>query len=176
MIVDLLCYPNLDIQSIRWHVVAVVGLLALIIISLGSATASAAVPGARYAVGRFSVVRVSAVATPRAPATTVNCVPDLGHYNRTQACWEVKGVIHVFTSGGTLVGQTNSTIAQSIQLHVIGRTFSEQLTFVKVTSSGMAPIWNLHLSVSCGSPCAAANHFLQGRQVVPRKSGKYFLS
>ena len=151
-------------RSIKWHVV-IVSLATLMIINLGSGAASAVVPRAEYAVGLLSVFRVSAVATSHTPATTVNCVPSLGHYDRTQACWEVAGVIHVFTSEGILVGQTNFTIAQSIQLHAIGRTFSEQLTFVSVTSSGTAPIWSLNLSVSCGSPCAATNHFPQGSKL-----------
>lgn len=62
---------------------------------------------------------------------------------------------------GTPVGVVYFTITQSLQLHVIGRDFTESIDLTGVRVVGNASGVRVGISVSCGSPCSASTRFPQ---------------
>lgn len=101
---------------------------------------------------------------------SAECLPSLGHYIRTEACWSSNFTLTYYALGQK-VGTLKFTLVQSIQLHIVGRDFTEHVTISHSKVSGLTIPAYMSLAVSCAKPCRATSHFHPGQRVQQGAKG-----
>src|SRR5580692_2340010 len=95
--------------------------------------------------------------SPGNTARSAECLPKLGEYTRTEACW-ITNLKVTYRIIHHKIGTLKFTLVQSIQLHIIGRDFTEHDTITDAKTSGFTIPAYLSISASCGRRCHAVIH------------------
>ncbi len=108
--------------------------------------------------------------SPANTAKSAECLPKLGEYTRTEACWSTKlkvtyRVLH------HEIGTLKFVLVQSIQLQIIGRDFTEHDAITNAKTSGLTNPAYLSISASCGNQCHAASHWHPGTRIEKGSKG-----
>jgi hypothetical protein len=138
-----------------------------------------AMPGALARVPAYPDTTAAATITAETPALrdalsaahkSAECLPGLGHYNRTEACWSSDFTLNYYLIHKK-VGSIKFVLVQSIQLHVIGREFSEHVAITESKVSGITIPAYMSLVVSCGTQCHATSQWHPGTRVEKGAKG-----
>jgi hypothetical protein len=95
------------------------------------------------------------------PAANVPCVNGERIYSRLQSCTRFTEQLTLFKNN-TPEGTVTFTVTQWLHMSATSRDFAESVGISGVRVTGAGGGVHVALSVSCGSPCHAANHFPAG--------------
>jgi hypothetical protein len=133
---------------------------------VGTAAASQAAGSITVSVGSLAPVQ-SAVEPEVAGVPSCSPATNSYVYNRTVLCWELS-IVDTLYKGTKVVGTVSFHLTSKMQVKTTSRDWSESLAISDVQVTGSGGGVSLALTVSCGSPCKATNHFPQNKVIAAR--------